>query len=169
MTEKKYYNYGSTARQLDPVRRYPEPRIPEPQQPERKRQPKIDTQTRKNRQRQEVVNGTYVMFILAISIILGTAFIYYLSLESSIASRSSNITSLQMEISDLSMENDAALDAIENSVDLVTIRTKAEEMGMVYITSNQIIEYQSPTADYVIQYEEIPESGVLAQSDSITE
>lgn len=164
---RREYNYGTTARQMEPLRRSPEPRNPEQQRPERKRQ--VSRQTQRNRQRQEVVNGTYIVFISAVTIILGIAFVYYLNLESSIASRSSNITSLQREISDLSMENDAALDAIEDSVDLVTMREKAETLGMVYISNTQVIEYQSPTADYVIQYEEIPNSGVLAESESVIE
>ncbi len=169
MSERRYYNYGSTARQMEPLRRSPEPRRPEPQRPERRERPQIDTQTRKNRERQEVMNGSYVLFLAVIALILGIAFVYYLSLESSIASRSSNITSLQIEISNLKMENDAALDAIEDSVDLNTVKVQAEQLGMVYISSSQVVEYQSPTADYVIQYEEIPESGVLAQSDSVTQ
>ena len=39
------------------------------------------------------------------------------------------------------------------------------ELGMVYATSDQVIEYESPSGDYVKQYEGIPEDGVLAQSD----
>ena len=46
------------------------------------------------------------------------------------------------------------------------IREKAmNELGMVYATSDQVIEYDSPSGDYVKQYEGIPEDGVLAQSD----
>ena len=40
------------------------------------------------------------------------------------------------------------------------------ELGMVYATSDQVIEYDSPSGDYVKQYEGIPEDGVLAQSDT---
>ena len=37
--------------------------------------------------------------------------------------------------------------------------------SQVYATSDQVIEYDSPSGDYVKQYEGIPEDGVLAQSD----
>ena len=36
---------------------------------------------------------------------------------------------------------------------------------MVYASPEQIIEYEDPATDYVKQYEDIPEDGVLAQSD----
>ena len=53
-----------------------------------------------------------------------------------------------------------------DSVNLEEIREKAqEELGMVYASPEQVIEYQRPSADYVKQYENIPEDGVLAQSD----
>ncbi len=169
MQESRYYNYGNTAREMEPMRR----RIDEPsrrrQNPERKRNPQVTPRVRKNIQREQVINGRYVAFVLAVAVIVGAAFVFYLSLEAQLASRSSNITSLQLEISDLSLENDAAMTAIEDSVDLDMIKLKAENLGMVYITSSRVKGYQSPTADYVIQYEEIPESGILPQSDSVTE
>lgn len=162
------YNYGNTARQMEPLRREPERRRPE-RRPKGKQRTQVDQQTNRNRQRQEVMDMSYVIFLTVIAVVLGAAIMVYLSLETSNASRSSNVADLQIELSDLTMENDTALATIENSVDLNTIKTKAERLGMVYITSSQIYQYQSPTADYVIQYEEIPESGVLPQSYSIAE
>ena len=56
--------------------------------------------------------------------------------------------------------------SVMDSVNLDEIREKAmNELGMVYATSDQVIEYESPSGDYVKQYEGIPEDGVLAQSD----
>ena len=53
-----------------------------------------------------------------------------------------------------------------DSVNLEEVREKAEgELGMVYASPEQIIEYEDPATDYVKQYEDIPEDGVLAQSD----
>ena len=46
------------------------------------------------------------------------------------------------------------------------IREKAiNQLGMTYATPDQIMEYDNPASDYVKQYENIPENGVLAQSD----
>ena len=53
-----------------------------------------------------------------------------------------------------------------DAVNLDEIRTKAQkDLGMVYASEDQIVEYTRPSADYVKQYEDIPEDGVLAQSD----
>ena len=41
-----------------------------------------------------------------------------------------------------------------------------EELGMVPASSDEIVTYDQPATNYVDQKEEIPESGVLAQSDS---
>ena len=35
---------------------------------------------------------------------------------------------------------------------------------MVYASDSQVIEYDNPTGDYIKQYDQIPEEGVLANS-----
>ena len=57
----------------------------------------------------------------------------------------------------------------EDSVNLEEIRDKAmNEMGMVYESQGPVIEYESPASGYVKQYDSIPEDGVLAQSQDIS-
>lgn len=160
---RESYIYGNTVRQAEPARRLPE------QRPVEKQKPKTSPQVKRNRQRAQGIDLSYAIFLSMASIIVVAACVFYLSLQSDISTRSSNITSLQLEISELTMENDAALDAIENSVDLATVKERALALGMVYIDNSQVIEYNSPTADYVKQYESIPESGILAQSDVVKE
>ena len=64
--------------------------------------------------------------------------------------------------------NDTAHQAAEDSVNLESVREKAmNEMGMVYESQGKVIHYQSPTSDYVKQYDNIPEDGVLAQSKDV--
>ncbi len=155
------YIYGNTVRRVAPLEEplnKPNPRTKE------KQQPVASPQTKKNRRRAEVIDMSYVRFLTVAAFIVVIACVWYLQLQSTISTRSSNITSLQMQISELSMENDAALAAIEKSVDLSVIKSRALELGMVYIDQSQIIEYNSPTENYIKQYEEIPESGILAYS-----
>ena len=60
-------------------------------------------------------------------------------------------------------------DSVSYSVNLETVREKAmNEMGMVYESQGNVVEYKSPTSDYVKQYEEIPKDGVLAQSRDVS-
>ena len=48
------------------------------------------------------------------------------------------------------------------------IKQKAEtEMGMVPAQSSQIVEYENPDEGYVKQYEQIPESGIIASADNV--
>lgn len=164
MAERRQtYIYGNTVRKIEPERRAPQ------QRPVERQKPQASPQVRKNRERVQAMNASYAIFLIVAAAILVAACVYYLSLQSEISTRSSNITSLQLEISELTMENDAALDSIENSVDLATVKERAIALGMVYIDNSQVIEYNSPTADYVKQYETIPTSGILAQSDAVSE
>ena len=80
-------------------------------------------------------------------------------------SRSEHVTALQEELADLTEANDTRYNAAADSVDLKTVRDKAmNEMGMVYESEGTVVEYDSPASDYVKQYSDIPESGVLAKS-----
>ena len=83
-------------------------------------------------------------------------------------SRSENITALQQELTDLTEANDTAYNAATDSVNLEEVRSKAmNELGMVYAAQGTVIEYDSPTSDYVKQYSDIPKDGVLAQSKNV--
>ena len=74
---------------------------------------------------------------------------------------------MQEELAQLKEENTTRENAVLDSVNLDEIRDKAQnELGMVYASQDQIINYEDPAADYVKQYVDIPESGVLAQSDN---
>lgn len=85
-------------------------------------------------------------------------------------SRSENISALQEELADLTEQNDTAYNAAADSVNLEKIRDKAmNEMGMVYASQGNVIEYESPTSDYVKQYSDIPSDGVLARSKDVTD
>ncbi len=173
MSEKRNpYMYGNTARQMEPARRYNDPqRTPNRPQKKtvRKQNPKVSRQVARNRERMAVMSGSYVIFLGIAAICVMIACVSYLKLQSNIATRSSHITSLQRELAELKMENDAALGAVDDLVDLETVKIKADELGMVYLNKEQVLEYKSPTTDYVKQYETIPESGILPQSDMITE
>ena len=65
-------------------------------------------------------------------------------------------------------ENTTKYNAVIDSVNLDQIKQKAvDEMGMVPALGSQIVEYDSPDDAYVTQYEEIPESGIIASSDKV--
>lgn len=154
------YVYGNT------IRKEALPKTGEqitPKQPK-----KMSRQVRKNRNKALRMNAGYVVFLAIAAIAALIVCTGYLKLQSEITSRSRNIASLQEELADLKEDNTTRYNAVLNSVNLEEIRDKAiHELGMVYADPEQIIKYKSPTGNKVKQYQDIPESGVLAGSDTV--
>lgn len=163
------YVYGNTVRQAEALpERAPRRR---PGQQERTDHPaKTSRQVRRNRNRARNISPVYAGFLSAAAICAVLVCTVYLSLQSEVVNRSENITALQQQLAELTEANDTAYNAAVNSVNLEEVRSKAmNEMGMVYESQGTVIEYDSPTSDYVKQYSDIPESGVLAGSTDISE
>lgn len=145
--------------------------VPKPEQtPERRRvsrpKKKVSRQVQRNRKKALRMNPGYVVFLSAAAILALVICVNYVKLQSQLTSYSKNITALQGELAGMREENHTKYNAVMDSVNLEEIREKAqEELGMVYASPEQVVEYQRPSADYVKQYENIPEDGVIAQSD----
>lgn len=132
-----------------------------------KRSRKLSVQTKRNRRKAQSVNKAYVMFLAVAAVVALIVCVNYIKLQSSITSRAENITALQEKLADLKESNNTKYNSIMDSVNLEDVSKKAqEELGMVPASSDEIVTYDQPATNYVDQKEEIPESGVLAQSDS---
>lgn len=155
-TARQMYVYGSAVPKpaYEPVHR---------ERPGRKN--KTSRQVRKNRRKAMHMSPGYVIFLTAAAILALVVCVNYVKLQSSITSRSKSITAMQEELADMKEENNTKYNAVMDSVNLNEIRDRAQGLGMVYASQNQIIEYENPAADYVKQYENIPEDGVLAKSN----
>lgn len=127
---------------------------------------RLSSQTRRNRNSALHMNPGYVVFLTVAAIAALIICVNYVQLQSKMTEQSKMITSLQEELADMREENTTRENAILDSVNLDEIREKAQnELGMVYATRDQIVEYEDPAADYVKQYDAIPENGVLAKSE----
>lgn len=136
-------------------------RAKEPEQPK-----KVSRQVRKNRRKALHISPGYVIFLAVAAILALAACVNYVQLQSRITNYSKSITEMQEELADMKEENNTKYNAVMDSVNLDEIREKAQgELGMVYASSDQIVEYDNPASDYVKQYESIPEDGVIARSD----
>lgn len=157
------YVYGNTVRQAEALpRRTPETRPV--------REKRTSRQVRKNRRRALSIDPAYAGFLAVAAICAVLICVCYLRLQSDIVSRSENITALQEQLAELTEENDTAYHAAEDSVNLEEVRNKAvNELGMVYSAQGRVVEYESPTSDYVKQYNDIPEDGILAKSMDMSE
>ena len=79
-----------------------------------------------------------------------------MKLKETITTQVKQNNELRTELATLRAENDATLEAIENSVDLAAIRDRAiNEFGMKYATEDQVIWYNSEDNGYVEQYRDI--------------
>lgn len=138
---------------------------PVPQQQQSK---EVSQRVQKNRKQALHMNRGYVAFLAIASVVVSLACVQYLQLQSEITSRSKHITALQQELADMKEANTTKYSAIMNSMNLEEVRDIAmNELGMVYATEEQIITYKSPTSNAVTQYAAIPESGILASSESV--
>lgn len=139
----------------------PDRRTKEPQRPK-----KVSRQVRKNRRKALHMSSGYVIFLTIAAILALVVCVNYVQLQSRITGHSKNISAMQQELSDMKEENNTKYNAVMDSVNLDEIRDKAQnDLGMVYAASDQVVEYDNPASDYVKQYEDIPEDGVLARSD----
>lgn len=151
------YVYGNTVRKEAAV----------PQKPAK--QPKeISQRVRKNRTKALHMSRGYVVFLAVAASVALFACVQYLQLQSEITERSKNITAMQLELQNAKEENTTRYNAIVNSMNLEVIRDKAmNELGMVYATAGQVIEYQNPANHIITQYANIPESGIVASSEQV--
>lgn len=127
---------------------------------------KVSRQVQKNRKRALHMNAAYVLFLTIAATIVLLLCVNYVRLQSEMIKHSKNVTALQEELANMKEENTTKYNAVVDSVNLDEVRERAiNELGMTYATPEQIVEYDNPASDYVKQYENIPKSGVLAQSD----
>ena len=140
------YIDGNTARQLD-VRRAIE------EEPRRR----LSNETRKNREKAYHMNFGYVVFLVAALFVAGYVLIGYIQMQADLTSQMQTIASLESELNSLRLANDEELIRINSSLDLEEIKRIAiGELGMVYATEGQIINYTNQGRDYVIQMGDIP-------------
>lgn len=163
MDRRQFYVYGSAAQQAEALpKRRPETR-------RRKAPQHVSRQVVRNRNRAMNINPAYAVFLVAAAFCAVFLCVMYLRLQSEVVNHSENLTTLQEDLANLTEANNTAYNAAEDSVNLEEIRDKAmNEMGMVYESQGNVIEYESPASGYVKQYDSIPEDGVLAQSQDIS-
>ena len=144
---RQYYTVeGNTSRQPD-VRRINE------EAPRKK----LSNQARKNRERAYHMDLGYVVFLAAALFVAGYVLIGYIQMQADITTQVETIARLESELNSLRLANDEELTRINSSVDLEEIKRIAiGELGMVYATEGQIVNYTNEGSDYVRQLGDIP-------------
>ena len=140
------YIEGNTVRKMD-VRRAIE------DEPRRQ----LSAETRKNREKAYQMNLGYVAFLVFAMIIAGYVLIGYIKVQAEMTTQVESIASLESQLNSLRLTNDEELTRINSSIDLEEIKRIAiGELGMVYPTEGQIVQYTNEGSDYVRQMEDIP-------------
>lgn len=157
----QFYVYGNAVRQAEIL----PGEKPEQHQERLRRTKRTSRQVAKNRHRAMSITPAYAVFLVSAAVCAVLICMLYLGLQSEVVSRSENVTAMQEKLAELTEENTTAYNSAADSVNLETVRQRAmNEMGMVYASEGTVVEYDSPSGEYVKQYNDIPESGVLAKS-----
>lgn len=98
----------------------------------------------------------YVSFIALALAATAFVLVYYISLRSDVTNRLEHISTLEAQLNDLKLENDATYSRINSNMDLEEIRDAAiHELGMIYAKEGQVETFVSENGDYVRQLEQI--------------
>ena len=158
INRQPYYVYGNTVRK--------EEILPQQEQPVEMPKKRASVQVRRNRRNAMHMSPGYVVFLSVAAILVLAVCVSYLKLQNEAMNRSETIAVMQQELAAQKEENTTRYNALMDKINLNDIRTRAmNELGMVYASKDQVISYQSPTNDYVKQYEAIPDSGVVARAE----
>lgn len=153
---------------VEPARKVPERRPQEAPRP--RRRAKVQEEVRPaSRADQGIMTANYVGVLIVAAVVLLSFSCLYLSNRAEVSAKAKMITDLQQGVSDLKIENDAKLGIVGQTVNMESVKQRATEMGMVFMEKEQIIYFESPIEDVVKQYDAIPTSGVLAQSEKAFE
>lgn len=159
-----FYVYGNTVRKMDALPK----RLQDPNSKQREQSRRTSSQVAKNRHRAMNISPAYAVFLTVAAVCAVFICMFYLSLQSEVVNRSENVTAMQEQLAELTEANNTAYNSAADSVNLETVRDRAmNEMGMVYAANGTVIEYNSPDKEYVKQYNDIPDSGVLAKSSDV--
>ena len=132
--------------------------------------PERDDERRKQQNRERKHRRTYrqeekapkmslkITLLMAVSVILSVmSCINYLNAEADITETKNNIESLEKSINTLATQNDSVQYEINSFVDVnYIIRTATEELGMVMVSKDQIITYESTRNEFMEQYGDVP-------------
>lgn len=149
------YVAGSAARNLYIV---PEPERIRPEHSPEKKQRSREKPIVRRETRMLPVSGVSVLILTVAAILTLLICVQYVQLQTELTVRLKHINSLETQLNDLTILNNEADKRINCYVDLNYIYQMAtEELGMSYANEEQIAFYTNSGAEYVRQYENIPD------------
>ncbi|MDD6212214.1 MAG: hypothetical protein PUB22_03565 [Clostridiales bacterium] len=99
----------------------------------------------------------FVLVLLVATLATVVICYQYLQLQSSITNHKHQIQTYQSKLSEIKIQNNADEESLKIYTDLDYIYEAAtKELGMVYPSDDQIIQYDNTECEYVRQYDDIP-------------
>jgi len=148
--KKELYIYGNTVRELQVEK---SPAIERQQEGQRE----YNQRRRSDREYAISMNKGYVMFLVIAAAVVFVSMGYFLMLSAEVSDNQSAVAEMKSGMIDLKADNDDYERRIERSVDIDEIRRIAiEELGMVYPSSDQVVNYEYEESDFVRQYSDVP-------------
>jgi hypothetical protein len=109
----------------------------------------LSNEARKNRDKARHMNLGYVLFLVTALCLAGTVLINYIQMQGELARQARRISSLEIELNHLRLQNDETYNNIVNNVNLEEIKRVAiGELGMSYAKEGQILTYTIEGNDY---------------------
>ncbi len=131
---------------------------------------RTSSQVMRNRNRAMKISPAYAIFFILAAVCTVAVCVVYIRLQTDVLNY--KISSCYFDAgrtADLTEANDTAYNAAVDSVNLDTVREKAmNEMGMVYESQGNVVEYKSPTSDYVNNMRRSQRTVFLAQSRDVS-
>lgn len=152
----KYYNVtsvGNGSLSFEPVK---VPSFVLEERRERIRRREMRERVRQNRERAFALSLPGLMLFTLLLCICIVMCYFYINLQSSASIRSNHISSLQKQIADLTIDNDATENRLDVSASLKQIKAEAtKQLGMKAAKASQLEYYSVGDTDYMLQYEDI--------------
>lgn len=138
------YTYGNVARNLDVVR-------------EIEKEPRIHIAPRHNEDgKRQGLGLFYITYLTAMLGIVVVALVSFIRLNCEITTLADRVSLYEQTLNKLTLENDDEYSKMINAIDYDEIRNVAiNELGMVYASADQIVNYTRENSDYVIQFADI--------------
>lgn len=148
---KELYIYGNTVRELQVERKSSIERKED-------RQREFNQRRRNDKEYVNSMNKGYVFFLVSVAAIVFVAMGSFLVMSAKVTSSQEAVAELNTKTIDLKADNDDYERRIERSVNIDEIRRIAmEELGMVYPSKDQIVNYDYEESDFVRQYSDVPQ------------
>lgn len=152
----KYYTSGTAARKLAE-----QPEYIRPERTKERELPDYAKVRKANAQKglKVAMNPAFAVFLAFSVIATLAACTMMLSMQAKVTNQSDTISLLQSEVETLTDENNAYETRINSSINLEQIREQAiNQLGMVYPTEGQVVYYNLTEADYVRQFQDVPDA-----------